>query len=115
MPEITLPRTGRRPVTFTGELLAEVETQGNNSAYANYSGSSGHGYRVRIYRTLAGRYVVAVTHVSSWSGDDPVTHDVEQFESLATLAAWVEHDAPLPLRAKDELVTALDIAPGSID
>lgn len=114
MPEITLPRTGRRPITLTGELLAEVETTGD-SGRPSYSGSTGHGYRVRIYRTLAGRYVVAVTHVSSWSGDDPVTHDVEQFETLELLAAWVEHDAPLPLWAKDELVTALDLAPESID
>lgn len=108
METITLQRTGRRPVSFTGELLARVETS-SEQASGIYSGGVGHSSEVRVYRAeFSGRYVVAVTRYSQWQGE-LTTHEVELFEDGSELAAWIESSAPLALWARDELIAALDL------
>jgi hypothetical protein len=62
-----VPRTGELPLRFTGVLLAHVST-------ASDQGPGNHRWHhVRVYRTVGGRYILAVAFRTCWSGE--LDHD----------------------------------------
>jgi len=65
--EITLPRTGDRPLAFTGELLAQEETKW----WAGKESNRWH--KLALYRTAGDRWVLAIGYRTQWEGE--VDHD----------------------------------------
>lgn len=60
---ITLPRSGHAPLRFTGELIAETDGR----AVAGRDHNRWH--TLAVYRTSAGRYVVAIGYRTRWEGE----------------------------------------------
>lgn len=64
--KFNIQRTGDLPLTFTGEKLAEADTQefgGKAQTERYFSGE--------VYETTGGRHVIAVTYHTTWKGEAP--------------------------------------------
>ena len=95
MQEYVVERTGQEPLRVRGELVAAVES----SPYEGdprYSGIPGRYVRIKIYRTVEGQYVAAVTWVTYWAHDFGEHHDVDVFPSLERAIRWLHVYAPWP-------------------
>lgn len=85
---IELRPTGRRPLVFEGELIAEAYTSWNQASW-NWSGSTGRQECVRIWRTASGRFVVEHLQQTQWVGE----HDMRVvlvFDGIGDLVDWIE-------------------------
>lgn len=58
MENFTVTRTGRAPLVFVGELIAEVEGDGDK-----------RWHDLRLYRTQGGAYVAHVEYRTRWEGE----------------------------------------------
>jgi hypothetical protein len=81
-----IPRTGERPLRFSGELVWEGGTS-LESASPDYSGAAGRAQDVKVYRTSKGTYVVHVHHQTQWQGE----HDSDEAEVLASLSDCIPY------------------------
>lgn len=96
----TVDRTGQRPIKFTGELLAEVESSQNNAS-PSYSGSPGSWEELKIYKTVKGAYVCQRNDNTAWQGgrdviEVVVTKDLDEvieFFGLGWLAKELYDEA----------------------
>lgn len=85
MDNITLPRTGNRPVTFPGEELAAAHS-GDHDA--------NRWHELTLYRHADGRYILAVAYHTQWQGE----HDhaaVYVAGDADDLAAQTQHIDPM--------------------
>ena len=78
MTEITIQRTGNRPLVFTGELLAvEPEEWPKGNRW----------HQLATYRTQGGKYVATCTLFTSWQGEN--THySAEICDSIDSCIDW---------------------------
>lgn len=81
-----IKRTGQAPLRIRGAQLAHAETSMNN-ADPSYSGSPGNSADVTIYRTAAGRHVVAIAHLTIWQG----CHDTDEAAVFPTLPECIQY------------------------
>lgn len=65
--QVTLPRTGDTPLTFSGELVADSDGQ-----YAAGQNKN-RWHELAVYRTTGGKYVVAIKYRTIWQGE--LDHD----------------------------------------
>lgn len=88
MNTLTLPRSGQRPLRFTGTLLADGDTK-RDSGPCNT-----RWWAVEVYQTEAGRYVLSLQWHTRWQGEQE--HDAAfTAESLDEVAALLERADPL--------------------
>jgi len=66
MAEFKLRRSGRAPLKFNGELLAEASSRSEKKSNRKTSG-----HLVRIYRTAAGKYVLQIEYGSDYRQETP--------------------------------------------
>lgn len=93
METVTLPRTGDRPVRFTGEEVATATSRQSNGPCQS------RWYELALYRTDSGRYVLAIGYRSQWEGELPEDR-VYVEDSAAAVAAQLQGAIPeLPLLA----------------
>lgn len=86
MESITLARTGRAPLAFTGELLAESDGERQAGREQN------RWHDLAVYRTESGRYVARVGYRTKWEGELDRA-DAATLETPAEVAAWfTAHD-----------------------
>ena len=85
-------RTGQAPLRVRGELLVKAESSMNNAS-VEYSGAPGRSQMVRIYRTVSGRFVVAIRHNTIWQGEHD-TDEADVFPSLRMCVAHLEDRVP---------------------
>ena len=64
MEKFTVVRTGKRDLSFTGQLLAEV-----SSRWVAGQGQS-RWTELKLYKTDKGQYVLNTEHISQWQGED---------------------------------------------
>jgi len=103
MERVELRPTGRRPVVFEGELVAESRTS-MDRAHWRWSGSTGRCESVRVWRTETGRFVVEHVRKSAWQGEPDQTTYVLVFDSVGDLVGWIEQRHRI---IADELLEAL--------
>lgn len=89
MQRFTIPRTGDAPVVFEGEHLAEVSTRLAAGRERN------RWFEVDLYRTQAGKYVLAIDFHTMWQGE----HDTSRV---------VLCDSPADVRAELTLFNPLE-------
>lgn len=93
MSETTIiKRSGQAPLRVRGELLAKAESSFERSR-SDYSGSPGHCEEVRIYRTAAGKHVLAIAHYTQWQGE----HDSDEaavFPALSECISYLRDRVP---------------------
>ena len=80
---ITIQRTGQRPLTFDGTLLAEADSQSHDGPLQN------RWHEAAVYQTTGGKYVVQICYRTKWQGE----HD---------------HDDALAFATKEEAATLLE-------
>ena len=108
--QVTLKRTGKRPLSFTGEQLASYLTSMNN-AHADYSGELGIHHKAAVYRTDTNMYVLEFVTYSAWQGstDNYQGHASDGIENiLDVIEAELPERLATPLLA--ELSEHVDIA-----
>ncbi len=77
MPQFTLNRTGKPPLSFEGELIAEGKSPSHRRHLAN-SEAKAHWFEITVYRTTGGLLVGHIAY--RWAGelfreiDQDVTH-----------------------------------------
>jgi hypothetical protein len=64
MTSYTLERPGDRPLTFTGEMLAESEGRVRRGK------ENTRWHDVRVYRTAGGTFVVEIAYTTEWKGEE---------------------------------------------
>lgn len=89
---IIVRRTGQAPLRVRGKLLAEVESS-FNTAHPNYSGSTGRAQSVRVFKTAAGRHVVAIHYGTQWQGEH-ATDEAAVFPSIEECVAFLQDRVP---------------------
>ena len=90
MPNVTMPRTGRNPLSFSGELLAEA------GGKPDWKGRS-RWHAVTIHRLEHGAtrgYVLAVNYQSEWPGESGYS-DAVLLQSPAEVMDWLRTYDPL--------------------
>lgn len=88
MDEIKLTRTGKPPLAFTGEPVAESSSKQHNGPLQN------RWHEVAIYRTESGRFVASVTFRSIWQGEH-ANYTAEHAATPAELVAVLSEYDPL--------------------
>lgn len=88
-PRYTCNRTGKRPLAFDGESLANSEEWESQRAW-----------RLELFRTAWGdKYVLAISYVTQWDGETD-WHGAEVFDDLDALQSWLDAFDPIePLGA----------------
>jgi len=89
MPELKpfiVPRTGERPLRFSGEQVWEGATSLNNAS-PDYSGSRGRAQVVKVYHTSKEKYVVHIHHITQWQGE----HDSDEASVATSLSECVSY------------------------
>lgn len=81
---IFIKRSGQAPLRVRGELLSSQESSSNNAS-SDYSGSAGRSMECKIYKTAAGKYVVALHHNTCRQGE----HDTDEAYVLPSLSECV--------------------------
>lgn len=84
----TLPRTGMRPLRFRGEKLYSDTTRADDGP------AEQRWWEVEIYRTLDGRYVVALHYQSQWLSE-LAAHRAEVVATLDEAIRLLETHDPL--------------------
>jgi len=84
MEELTLKRTGRRPLAFAGEILAEASTRLRDSTRWTTA---------KIFRTKGGKTVAGIAHMTCWQGEHD-TYVAEAFDDDDGAITYVEANAP---------------------
>jgi hypothetical protein len=91
MSDFTIARTGRPPLAFTGEVVAEADGRWTNGRENN------RWHELRLYRTGGGRWVAEVAYRTRWQGE--LDHDVAEVAATpAELAGWLRTEVD-PLEA----------------
>lgn len=88
MTTITLLRSGKRPLSFVGELLAHADTHRNSGP------SNTRWWAVSVYRTAAGRFVLALEWHTRWQGE-MACQTAEVHDTLDAVAEALEAHNPL--------------------
>lgn len=83
MDKITLPRTGDRPLTFTGKLLSEASSHKHNGPCQNRY------WELALYRTESGKFVAHIHYKTQWQGEND-TDTVLHAEDATDLAAQIK-------------------------
>ncbi len=78
MEEFKLTRTGKPPLAFTGELLAQVSSKQHQGPLQN------RWHELAVYRTAGGKFVGAVTFRTVWQGESD-RHTAEHADTPAEL------------------------------
>jgi hypothetical protein len=101
MEKITLSRTdGRRPLSFEGELLAEVKDRWvSGREHTRW-------HELRAYRTASGRYVLEVEYVTQWQGEQGSCR-AEVYDTMEALVEAVERLEDAPPRLQSLLLEAI--------
>ena len=86
MKKFTLPRTGDRALSFTGERLATADTRTREG----FGQSRWH--ELALYRTEGGRYVVALGYRTQWQGELPVDWAWTAADEAEAVRYLREHD-----------------------
>lgn len=89
---ITLERTGKRPLRFTGVAIWEWRSSPDRAS-VHYSGSPGRWRRITVYRTRDGRAVVHDQHRTNWQGEQDQA-DAAVFASLEAVLDYLEAACP---------------------
>lgn len=84
--EFTLPRSGRAPLRFRGELLAESD--GERQAGREQS----RWHELAVYRTDGGVFVVRIAYRTRWEGE--LHRDEAEAATAAEVAAVLRHYNP---------------------
>lgn len=84
----TLTRTGDRPLQFTGEIIAEA----GGRLHAGQEQNRWH--EIRVYRTVGGKYVLAVEYCTCWQGEDGHHHS-SVHDTTADVAEEIKYHDPL--------------------
>lgn len=92
MTEITLERSGLRPLRFRGALVWRWETSPDRAS-PRYSGDPGRWTVLELYETAAGSYLLYEQRCTNWTGerDHLASH---QFAALPEVAGWLEQNCP---------------------
>lgn len=110
MEKYTLKRSGKRPITFVGEVIASAGTS-SNEANPDYSGQTGISHSANVYRTDSGKFVLEYVVFSQWVGQDDqyYVHVADTVEEIVSLIE--EATAPRVANALiDRLADVVDIA-----
>lgn len=92
MDRVRLERTGKRPLEFEGELLTEVATSPDRAS-VRWSGTTGRWWKVQAYRTVGGKYILAIHHYTQWQGEKDA-HEAHAFNTLEEAIAYLEEHGP---------------------
>jgi len=84
----TLPRSGCRPLRFTGSLLTSGDTQADNGP------GNTRWWSVAVYRTDADRYILALNWHTRWQGEIS-SQTAEIYDALEAVADALEAHDPL--------------------
>jgi len=85
MDQITLTRTGNRPLRFVGEQIENESTKWINGKQQNRWSEIG------LYRTKNNLYVLAINYYTCWQGEqDHYRADI--FDSIEDVAAYLRAD-----------------------
>ncbi len=102
----TIRRDGKKDFVFTGVKL------GSSSDYENQGPQNSRWHEIEMYKTNAGKYVVAQCYVTCWQGEeDSRRADVcESAAEVLELLSWEdeESNAGLSDLAKEALVEAAE-------
>ena len=92
MPNYTIPRTGQRPLEFTGQCLATTDSRtADGLANARW-------WELALYATADGRHLAAAAYRTQWDTELPQDR-VEITPDLASAFDWLEAINPLePVR-----------------
>jgi len=90
--EITLERTGRRPLTFRGREVWRWKTAPDRADH-DYSGDPGRWTVLVLYQTDAGRFVLHEQRLTIWTGEHDRL-DTHVFQTLPAIADWLEANCP---------------------
>lgn len=88
MATLTLRRAGKRPLSFGGERIACGDT------HAESGPSNTRWWTVAVYRTDAGRYVLATEWHTRWQGEKP-SAAAGAYDTLEAIADALEAHDPL--------------------
>lgn len=88
----TMPRTGDRPLTFAGELIASADGRRQGGKEAN------RWHELAVYRTARGNWIAAISYRTCWQG--------ELDESLAQHVTVAPSDPPLKEQEIGEAIAA---------
>jgi hypothetical protein len=94
--DVTLERSGQRPLTFRGKLVWRHATSPDR-AHPAYSGSPGRWRVLELYLTEGARnYVLYDQHLSNWSGERDHLEAVvfAATQTLEDVLRWLEANAP---------------------
>jgi len=89
---IIIRRTGQAPLRIRGEELARSASSSNNAS-PSYSGSVGRSQEVAVYRTAAGKYVAAITNLTSWQGEHDA-YDAAVFSGVKPCVEYLRDRVP---------------------
>lgn len=105
MEEFTIPRKGKLPLKFTGEVLSYA---------SSYVDGKPRWFEVEIYRTESGKYVVHGSGLSDVSGETD-WHWAEVCETPGEVITALERDGDqgryLPTTSMEALEEAADVDP----
>lgn len=79
----TLSRTGDRPLTFSGELLSEADSQTHQGPCQN------RWWELALYRSESGKFVAHIHYKTQWQGEHN-TDTVLHADDAADLAAQIK-------------------------
>lgn len=101
----TIERTGRRPLRFTGELIASSDTSCHDDTRWTVAKVYRRPYRDWPDQSETRGYVLAVSHMTRWEGESD-RHDAILCDTAGELAAAIEE---LDADTADELLGELGI------
>jgi hypothetical protein len=81
MGKITITRTGNRPLSFEGKLIADSDSQ-------NMRGGSSRWHELALYELANGKYVVHVKFRTQWQGELP-RDDAEIRDTIERIADYL--------------------------
>ena len=92
MGTIIIRRTGQTPLRIKGEELARSASSSNITS-PSYSGSVGRSQEVAVYRTATGKYVAAITDLTSREGEHD-TYDTAVFAGIKPCLGYLQERVP---------------------
>jgi hypothetical protein len=89
---VIIRRTGQPPLRIKGEEVVRSASSSNNAS-PSYGGSVGRSQEVAVYRTESGRYVAAITNLTTWQGEHD-TYDAAVFPSIKPCVGYLRERVP---------------------
>jgi hypothetical protein len=83
MDKITIERTGKRPLAFTGETVAST------SSWEDQGVLSMRCHDIAVFRTESDKWVVRVSYWTKWNGENDYA-DALAFDTVSEVAALLE-------------------------